>query len=84
MMIIDDVNIDEDKYKYKGYGHILAIGRDNPSPFFFNLYLLYVFLSSICSTKRRYEHNGERHESNAKQNSSSNSSGNEQQNSSSE
>ena len=26
---------DDDENKYKGYGHILAIGRDNPSQFFF-------------------------------------------------
>ena len=32
MMMVDD--IDNDIHKYKGYGHILAIGRDHPSPFF--------------------------------------------------
>ena len=30
--MVDD--IDDDEHKYKGYGHILAIGRDNLSPFF--------------------------------------------------
>ena len=31
MMMVDYIN--DNEHKYKGYGHILAIGRDNPSPF---------------------------------------------------
>ena len=44
-MIVDEN--DDDKHKYKGYGHILAIGRDNPSPFFFPIPVLTRFLSSL-------------------------------------
>ena len=33
MMLVDCIDDDEHKI-YKGYGHILAIGRDNPSQFF--------------------------------------------------
>ena len=48
MMMVDET--DDENHKYKGYGHILAIGRDNPSPFFCFKYLyLSCFFSSVFS-----------------------------------